>query len=48
MGTVGVRSGQTQHKMIIEFLYLIFYIIYSNKDWRNQFSYEIIAFGINI
>ena len=47
-GTVVVVSGQTQHRMTIKSLYLLLYIICSNKDWRKQFSYEIIAFDVDI
>ena len=42
-GTVGVISAQNQHKMIIEFIYFLFYIIWSNKAGRNQLSYETYA-----
>ena len=40
LGTVGVRSVQNQHKIIIECLYLLLYVICSNTAGGDHLTYE--------
>ena len=42
-GTVGVRSAQNQHKIIIESMYLLLYVIFSDKYGGNQLAYKTYA-----
>ena len=39
-GSVGVGSTHTKHKMIIKFLYLLYYAIFSVKARKYHFVYE--------
>ena len=42
-GTVGVIFLKNHYKMVIEYLYLLYNFILSNKAGRNQLAYEIYA-----
>ena len=42
-GTVDVRYVHNQHKMIIECLYFLFFVIFTYKYWSNQLASETYA-----